>query len=448
MANILAELQALEASRGPEISEELRIPFDILEIGRAGEVELVADAVNEGTQRFDISTLPFDLGPFSEEDIKSDLEERYLRPRNTFDHATLDLCQRIWEREPDYRSLLHVQPTRARTELEMVRSMVTGEVDLYAYQEAVLPDIELNAKNSTSLHRQPAAYSEFVRGRTTHFPFAPGGLEAVALTEDPIEKLEHEIQELLRFDDASVAPGLERGLLFEAEARDEAPQTTIFNIHDVLSGEDELLKGLLPVQSKEEPTVPEVVGPISEETVQTGKKDIDELLPEQASLLTQAPKTAKPQQTEWAHIVDINAPFPEFRDLVPEMAHQFPFELDVFQKRAVYHLENSESVFVAAHTSAGKTVVAEYAIALAQKHMTRAIYTSPIKALSNQKFRDFRVTFDDVGILTGDVQIKPEASCLVMTTEILRSMLYRGADLIRDVEFVIFDEVHYVNDIE
>src|ERR1700724_321491 len=80
----------------------------------------------------------------------------------------------------------------------------------------------------------------------------------------------------------------------------------------------------------------------------------------------------------------------------------------------------------------------------------RAIYTSPIKALSNQKFRDFKTTFDPttVGILTGDVQINPEGSCLIMTTEILRSMLYKGADLIRDVEFVIFDEVHYVNDAE
>ena len=68
--------------------------------------------------------------------------------------------------------------------------------------------------------------------------------------------------------------------------------------------------------------------------------------------------------------------------------------------------------------------------------------------MSNQKFRDFQKTFADVGILTGDVQINPEASCLIMTTEILRSMLYRGADLIRDVEFVIFDEVHYVNDTE
>lgn len=80
----------------------------------------------------------------------------------------------------------------------------------------------------------------------------------------------------------------------------------------------------------------------------------------------------------------------------------------------------------------------------------RCIYTSPIKALSNQKFRDFKQTFDPetVGILTGDVQINPEGSCLIMTTEILRSMLYKGADLIRDVEFVVFDEVHYVNDAE
>ncbi|RUP46089.1 NUC185 domain-containing protein [Jimgerdemannia flammicorona] len=144
-----------------------------------------------------------------------------------------------------------------------------------------------------------------------------------------------------------------------------------------------------------------------------------------------------------------NVPTDYFEFLPIIATIQYSFELDVFQKQAIYHLEMGESVFVAAHTSAGKTVVAEYAIALAGKHMTKAIYTSPIKALSNQKFRDFKDTFgEDVGILTGDVQIRPEASCLIMTTEILRSMLYRGADLIRDVEFVIFDEVHYVNDLE
>jgi antiviral helicase SKI2 len=108
-------------------------------------------------------------------------------------------------------------------------------------------------------------------------------------------------------------------------------------------------------------------------------------------------------------------------------------------------LERRDCIFVAAHTSAGKTVVAEYAIALSRKHMTRTIYTSPIKALSNQKYRDFRDKFEDVGLITGDVSINPDASCLIMTTEILRSMLYMGSDVIRDIEFVIFDEVREIS---
>jgi len=69
------------------------------------------------------------------------------------------------------------------------------------------------------------------------------------------------------------------------------------------------------------------------------------------------------------------------------------------------------------------------------QHCTRAVYTAPIKTISNQKYRDFCGKFD-VGLLTGDVSIRPEASCLIMTTEILRSMLYRGADIIRDIEWV------------
>ena len=92
----------------------------------------------------------------------------------------------------------------------------------------------------------------------------------------------------------------------------------------------------------------------------------------------------------------------------------------------------------------------EYAVALSRKHRTRCVYTSPIKALSNQKYRDFRERMgeDEVGLITGGMQINPDGSCLIMTTEILRSMLYRGADLVRDIEWVIFDEVHYVNDAE
>jgi antiviral helicase SKI2 len=95
--------------------------------------------------------------------------------------------------------------------------------------------------------------------------------------------------------------------------------------------------------------------------------------------------------------------------------------------------------------------VAEYAVALAKQRATRCVYTSPIKALSNQKFRDFSLKFgsESIGLITGDLQVNvDDSTCLIMTTEILRSMLYRGADLIRDIEWVIFDEVHYVNDAE
>lgn len=103
---------------------------------------------------------------------------------------------------------------------------------------------------------------------------------------------------------------------------------------------------------------------------------------------------------------------------------------------------------MAAHTSAGKTAVAEYAIALSKRDNQKVIYTSPIKALSNQKFRELSEEFGDVGLVTGDVSINQNAACLVMTTEILRSMLYRGSEIIREVAWVIFDEVHYMRDKE
>lgn len=157
---------------------------------------------------------------------------------------------------------------------------------------------------------------------------------------------------------------------------------------------------------------------------------------------------AKRTEFKWAAMDSTDTS--KFREAVPQPAISYPFELDHFQKAAIMHIEKGESVLVAAHTSAGKTVVAEYAIALSARRLTRALYTSPIKALSNQKFRDFRATFgnDNVGIVTGDISLNPEASCLILTTEILRSMLYKGADLIRDVEWVIFDEIHYINDLE
>ncbi|CAN6198182.1 unnamed protein product [Urochloa humidicola] len=131
-----------------------------------------------------------------------------------------------------------------------------------------------------------------------------------------------------------------------------------------------------------------------------------------------------------------------------EPAKKFPFQLDPFQAEAIRCLDNGESVMVSAHTSAGKTVVALYAIAMSLRNQQRVIYTSPIKALSNQKYREFKEEFSDVGLMTGDVTIEPNASCLVMTTEIWRSMQYKGSEVMREVAWVIFDEVHYMRDRE
>lgn len=99
-------------------------------------------------------------------------------------------------------------------------------------------------------------------------------------------------------------------------------------------------------------------------------------------------------------------------------ARTWPFTLDPFQKVSIASIEREESVLVSAHTSAGKTVVAEYAIAQSLKNNQRVIYTSPIKALSNQKYREFAAEFGDVGLMTGDITINPTATCLVMTTEV------------------------------
>ncbi|XP_010541963.1 PREDICTED: DExH-box ATP-dependent RNA helicase DExH10 isoform X2 [Tarenaya hassleriana] len=131
-----------------------------------------------------------------------------------------------------------------------------------------------------------------------------------------------------------------------------------------------------------------------------------------------------------------------------EMAKTYPFELDPFQRVSVACLERNESVLVSAHTSAGKTAVAEYAIAMAFRDKQRVIYTSPLKALSNQKYRELHHEFKDVGLMTGDVTLSPNASCLVMTTEILRAMLYRGSEILKEVAWVIFDEIHYMKDRE
>ena len=124
-------------------------------------------------------------------------------------------------------------------------------------------------------------------------------------------------------------------------------------------------------------------------------------------------------------------------------------ELDRFQEEAIAAINRDTSVIVTAPTGAGKTVIAEYAVekCLAENH--RVIYTAPIKALSNQKYRDFYAEYGDkIGIVTGDVVLNPYAQVLLMTTEIFRNTIFDDIERLQNVSYVIFDEIHYINDIE
>ncbi|MEV6772115.1 RNA helicase [Nocardia sp. NPDC051030] len=139
------------------------------------------------------------------------------------------------------------------------------------------------------------------------------------------------------------------------------------------------------------------------------------------------------------------------RSLTGELAAfaaELKFELDPFQRDSCVALEGGHSVLVCAPTGAGKTVVGEFAVHLALASGGKCFYTTPIKALSNQKFADLTARYgrDTVGLLTGDQSINPGASVVVMTTEVLRNMLYAGSDALHGLSYVVMDEVHYLAD--
>src|SRR3989338_4621575 len=126
------------------------------------------------------------------------------------------------------------------------------------------------------------------------------------------------------------------------------------------------------------------------------------------------------------------------------------FTLDPFQEEAIQAIENNESVVVSAPTGSGKTLIADYIIHKHRNDNQRIIYTAPIKALSNQKYKDFSKDYGEqmVGLMTGDFVINPHAKVLIMTTEIYRNMAISGDEELNNLAYVIFDEIHYINDIE
>lgn len=354
----------------------------------------------------------------------------------------------ILKRPSDERKLYYAPLCSASTTLVAERDPITGKI--LDFIEMSVDDAESTAQNSMSLRRAPIRPEQATRGSAINFPFWPGGFD------EPSKQIES-----LKLDHSSFesnlltkAPGFSQGLEFGNRPREAAEDPSASRESVVETSETVDLLSLV----EDEHSILGMWSTNEDREARTDatklqySEELDEIMlktPSSTPILDiSKPRRQKVLSMEYAEWVDITQPVTDFEAQIPEPAHQFPFELDTFQKQAIIKLENHNHVFVAAHTSAGKTVVAEYAIALSRKHMTRTIYTSPIKALSNQKYRDFKKTFDDVGLITGDIQISPSAACLIMTTEILRSMLYCGSEVTRDLEYVIFDEVHYITDIE
>jgi superfamily II RNA helicase len=149
-------------------------------------------------------------------------------------------------------------------------------------------------------------------------------------------------------------------------------------------------------------------------------------------------------------IIDLKSP-------LPQVENPFPYPMDPFQVFAAHAISQNENVLVTAKTGTGKTLVGEYQIKHSLKKGGRIFYTTPIKSLSNQKFHDLKSTYSSVGIMTGDIKSSPDADIVIMTTEILRNLLFKQgtttehigitAELsLENVDSIIFDEVHYIND--
>ncbi|XP_077599732.1 superkiller complex protein 2 [Stigmatopora nigra] len=422
------------------------LPLSLLEMGCSGRFELITYPT-PGLPFPPQSTLPNGLPPTSLS-LEAEVKKQFLQDPGWLPLYDTDFAfQRflmVTQRKVNIDSLLNCTTSPLHSGLSVIRDPTTGM--LLDFTEVSLENTGLSAKNSMSFQRKPGPPSESLRGSNTNYPFLPGGMEE--LTLDQI-KNKSQLEQDIDFENdlLQIPPGFKEGMDFaDKEAKVTKPEV---NLMSLLSSSDDVCDLQIEAEGKEE-------GQAQKEPPKLPRTNsLEDLGIKDASSSSSRfnkgkdSNSQKPDETKkWAIPVDISSPCEDFYKRIPHPAFKWPFELDVFQKQAILRLEAHDSVFVAAHTSAGKTVVAEYAVALSQKHMTRTIYTSPIKALSNQKFRDFKTTFGDVGLLTGDVQISPESSCLIMTTEILRSMLYNGSEVIRDLEWVIFDEVQYINDAE
>lgn len=373
----------------------------------------------------------------------------------------LHKLQQVIPYQVDPTTLLDVTILGDVSRLEFIRDNTSGELLDLNEEPLIAGDdfhYDLTSKSSVSMKRC-ASSTQTITGSITSLPFKPPALDLVDNSGTSDEKTceRMSINDFLRQELANpetTIPGTNVKSTFDC---DEPSRDELLQLND--SDDQELREWIQSENARYDclGTIIQSANLRHEESTENGgqfvdakkekalDKELNKLVNRVLNISIKDIDLEEDKSSEFAKVVNI-AREPDEEILNP--AKTYDFKLDPFQKQAILHMEKFCNVFVAAHTSAGKTVVAEYAIAMARRSMTKVVYTSPIKALSNQKYRDFTLEFGDVGLITGDVQVNTDASCLILTTEILLQMLDNGSDLIRDLEWAIFDEVHYVNDEE
>ncbi|XP_061127813.1 superkiller complex protein 2-like [Syngnathus typhle] len=321
------------------------------------------------------TTLPNGLPPTSLS-LEAEVKKQFLQdpgwlPLHDTDFA-FQRFLKVTNRKVNVDSLLNCTLSSLNSGLSVIRDPTTGM--LLDFTEVSLENTGLSAKNSLSLQRKPGPPSESLRGSNTNYPFLPGGMEE--LTLDQI-KTKSELEQDIDFENdlLQVPPGLKAGMDFtDRGTKIVKPEV---NLMSLLSTSDDVIDLEAEAEAKEESQGQEEAAklPRTNSLEDLGIQDASSS--SSRSGKGKSNQSEKPEETKkWAIPVDISSPCADFHKRIPHPAFKWPFELDVFQKQAILRLEAHDSVFVAAHTSAGKTVVAEYAIALSQKHMTRTIYTS------------------------------------------------------------------------
>ncbi|KAJ3063988.1 hypothetical protein HDU98_000272, partial [Podochytrium sp. JEL0797] len=307
----------------------------ITELFRKANLIALARVKAEGSEE-EQGHLPLGFGPYEFEDHRSILEDSFLKPKNHFDNQTLNMAQKILPRQVDISNLLQSTVSKPQTTLKIERNLATLRVDSSQFREVLLENTDSNATNSTSFRREPSSHRDFVRGASTNIPFAPGGLENVVLKEDLVTQLAFDLDELLNLDSEglkTVPPGFDRGMMFEEDSLHVPTyaQNTSLNIQDIMNSTSDDFglfdTPMIPLdvpQQQSKQTEP----PTRDAALSSLTTDLDHLIPTSdlvASAIAASKSAKKPKKEthkEWAYVVDVSQPFPDFYEKVPELAHQ------------------------------------------------------------------------------------------------------------------------------